>query len=84
MPIGPPDRVLSRNLQAIAGGLEDILKELYGEKVGFILVLSPLNRKTPEVQYIANVDRADATNILRTLKERWDTTVPDVPAHLKQ
>lgn len=84
MPIGPPDRKLSRNLQAIAGGLEDILKELYGEKIGFILVLSPLNRRTPEVQYIANVDRADATKILRTLIERWDTALPDIPAHSKQ
>lgn len=38
------DLQLSQKLQALAEGLDDVLGEQYGSRVGFVLILAPFNQ----------------------------------------
>lgn len=77
------DAERSMLLHGIADGLEDALREIFGERSGFILVTFPFDRERTEVQYTANCERADGTMILRQLLSRWESGLPDVPFHRK-
>lgn len=68
---------LSVRLQDIAQSLAEVLDEVAGEPIAFVLVLSA--DKT--AQYISNCDRQDGRDLLQSLMDRWDAKRADIPAH---
>lgn len=77
------DIKLSQKLQALANGLEDVLDEIYGARVGFVIVVTPFGKAKSEAQYISNTKREDGVDMLKTLFKRWQLQLPDVPLHEK-
>lgn len=68
---------LSVRLQDIAQSLSEVLDEVAGEPIGFVLVLSA--DKT--AQYISNCDRKDGRELIEELLARWKAGRADIPAH---
>lgn len=68
---------VSLRLQDIAESLDDVLKEIAGERIGFVLVVSV--DKT--AQYVSNASRADGTELIESLLARWKAKRADIPAH---
>jgi hypothetical protein len=69
------DVAVSANLQALAGGLEDVLTEIAGERYGFALFVFPFG-KLGHGSYVSNCDRAD---VLRSVREVLDRIEKDQP-----
>lgn len=68
---------LSLRMQDIAQSLADVLEEVAGEPIAFVLVLSA--DKT--AQYVSNASRADGTEMIESLLARWKAGRADIPAH---
>lgn len=68
---------LSVRLQDIAQSLADVLDDVAGEPIAFVLVLNA--DKT--AQYISNCNRKDATDLIESLLARWKAGRADIPAH---
>ncbi len=64
-------------MQDIAQSLADVLEEVAGEPIAFVLVLSA--DKT--AQYVSNASRADGTEMIESLLARWKAGRADIPAH---
>ena len=68
---------VSVRLQDIAQTLDEILEEIAGERVTFVLTL-----QVGEIaQYVSNAARADGETLIRSLLERWAMRRADIPAH---
>lgn len=68
---------LSLRMQDIAQSLAEVLDEVAGEPIAFVLVLSA--DKT--AQYVSNASRADGTEMIEGLLARWKAGRADIPAH---
>lgn len=68
---------LSVRLQDIAKSLADILDEVAGEPIAFVLVL----QADQVAQYVSNASRKDGRELLQSLMDRWDAKRADIPAH---
>lgn len=68
---------LSLRLQDIAQSLGEVLDEVAGEPIAFVLVLSADNT----AQYVSNASRQDGRDLLQSLMDRWDAKRADIPAH---
>jgi hypothetical protein len=68
---------LSVRLQDIAQSLADVLSDVVGEPVPFVLVL----QADKIAQYVSNCDRKDGRELIESLLERWDAGRADIPAH---
>lgn len=68
---------VSLRLQDIAESLSDVLAEIAGEPIAFVLVVSV--DKT--AQYISNASRPDGTELIESLLARWKANRADIPAH---
>ena len=68
---------LSVRLQDIAQALSEVLDEVAGEPVAFVLVL----QADKIAQYISNASRQDGRELLQDLMDRWDAKRADIPAH---
>lgn len=68
---------VSLALQDIAGCLEDVLENITGERIAFVLVVSVGNT----AQYASNANRTDGTQLLEDLLGRWKANRADIPAH---
>jgi hypothetical protein len=68
---------VSLRLQDIAAGLSDLLADIAGEPIAFVLVVSV--DKT--AQYVSNASRADGTELIESLLARWKANRADIPAH---
>lgn len=71
---------LSVRLQDIAQSLSDVLSDVVGEPVPFVLVL----QADKIAQYVSNCDRKDGRELIESLLERWDAGRADIPAHYNQ
>ncbi len=79
------DYNLSLRMQGLAQAMDEVLEEQYGSRVGFIVIFAPFDQvPRTEVQYVSNVGRDDAIGIIRTLFQRWQHGLPNVPTHEKQ
>lgn len=68
---------VSLRLQDIASGLSDLLQDIAGEPIAFVLIVSV--DKT--AQYVSNASREDGTELIESLLERWRAKRADIPAH---
>ena len=68
---------LSVRLQDIAQSLSDVLSDVVGEPVPFVLVL----QADKIAQYVSNTDRKDGRELLESLLDRWNVGRADIPAH---
>jgi hypothetical protein len=68
---------LSVRLQDIAQSLAEVLNEVAGEPIAFVLVLNA--DKT--AQYISNCDRKHGRELIESLLARWKAGRADIPAH---
>lgn len=59
--------LLSLRLQGVAQSLADVLDEIAGEPVPFVLVLEA--DKT--AQYVSSMDRKDGQDLIESLLARW-------------
>jgi hypothetical protein len=76
---------VSAALQAIAGGLEDVLADTAGTRVGFVLLVMPFGEPTGQrANYISNCDRACMIEAFTELLEHWKAGGPMLPAHQVQ
>jgi hypothetical protein len=74
----PAIYALSAGLQPLASGLTDVLQEMTGKPVAFMLVCGVGG----SVQYVSNVERAQAKELLTELLQRWEAGRADIPAHM--
>lgn len=68
---------LSVRLQDIAQSLAEVLDEVAGEPIAFVLVL----QADKAAQYVSNASRQDGRELLQSLMDRWDAKRADIPAH---
>jgi len=68
---------LSLRMQDIAQSLADVLADVAGEPIAFVLVLNA--DKT--AQYVSNASRADGVEMIESLLARWKAGRADIPAH---
>ena len=68
---------VSRNLQALAQGLDEVIEGIAGERVGFTLIVFTEGRAS----YISTVKREDSVREIKNLLHCWDEGLPDIPAH---
>jgi hypothetical protein len=68
---------LSLHLQEIAQSLAEVLADLAGEPVAFVLVL----QADKAAQYVSNCDRKDGCELIESLLARWKAGRADIPAH---
>lgn len=68
---------LSLRLQDIAQSLDDVLLDVAGERIGFVLVLNA----DGVAQYISNANRKDGRELIESLLARWNAGRADIPAH---
>ena len=68
---------LSVRLQDIAQSLSEVLEEVAGEPVPFVLVL----HSDKVAQYVSSLDRKDGRELIESLLGRWKTGRVDIPAH---
>ena len=69
--------LLSLRLQDVAQSLADVLDEIAGEPVPFVLVLEA--DKT--AQYVSSMDRKDGQDLIESLLARSKAGRADIPAH---
>lgn len=75
--MNPITKKVSESMQGLAKGLDDILTELCGERIGFNLIIF-----TPErASYVSNCDRQQVIAELEHLLSLWKAGMPDVAAH---
>lgn len=68
---------LSLRMQDIAQSLADVLADVAGEPIAFVLVLNA--DKT--AQYVSNCSRQDGRELMESLLARWKAGRADIPAH---
>lgn len=68
---------VSQNLQGIAHGIDDAIKEIAGERIGFTLLVFTEGRAS----YISTVSREESVREIKHLLDLWGQGMPDVPAH---
>ena len=68
---------LSVRLQDIAQSLSEVLDEVAGEPIAFVLVLNA----DKVAQYVSNCDRKDGRELIESLLARWAAGRADIPAH---
>ena len=68
---------LSVRLQEIAQALEDVLQEVSGEPIAFVLIL----QADKVAQYISNCARIEGKELIESLLDRWKAGRADIPAH---
>lgn len=68
---------LSLRMQDIAQSLADVLADVAGEPVAFVLVLNA----DSTAQYVSNCKREDGTEMIKSLLARWEAGRADIPAH---
>lgn len=68
---------LSLRLQDIAEALGEVLDEVAGEPIAFVLVLNA----DKVAQYVSNCDRKDGIELIESLLARWKAGRADIPAH---
>jgi hypothetical protein len=68
-------------LKDIGRALSEVLSELYGQEMGYLLVVSPLNTPMPVADYISNADRESGIEWLRETADRLDAN-QDIPASI--
>ena len=68
---------LSVRMQDIAQSLADVLTDVAGEPVPFVLVL----QADKAAQYVSNCDRKDGSELIESLLARWKAGRADIPAH---
>lgn len=68
---------LSLRLQDIAQSLSDVLADVAGEPIAFVLVLSADDVS----QYISNCKRQEGVEMIEGLLSRWKAGRADIPAH---
>ena len=68
---------LSVRLQDIAQSLAEVLDDVAGEPIAFVLVL----QADKAAQYVSNASRKDGRELLQSLMDRWDARRADIPAH---
>ena len=69
---------LSVRLQDIAQSLAEVLDEVAGEPIAFVLVL----QADKAAQYVSNCDRKDGRELIESLLARWKAGRADIPAHM--
>ena len=68
---------LSVRLQDIAQSLSEVLDEVAGEPIAFVLVL----QADQAAQYVSNCERKDGRELIQILLARWEAGRADIPAH---
>lgn len=68
---------LSVRLQDIAQSLAEVLDEVAGEPVPFVLVL----HADKTAQYVSSLNRKDGRELIESLLARWKAGRADIPAH---
>lgn len=68
---------VSLALQQFAEAINEGFKEIAGEEIAFVLIVSV--DKT--AQYVSNASRADGTELIESLLARWKANRADIPAH---
>lgn len=74
---------ISRNLQSIAGLLDEALQEAVGERVGFVLIVAPFTwqqQKRAHASAVTNINREDAAALIQKCAEAQAGAF-DVPLH---
>lgn len=63
--------------QVLASALSDLLEEMTGEPMAFVLIV----QADQVAQYVSNVERKDGVDLIESLLARWKAGRADIPAH---
>lgn len=73
----PADRRISKALRQVASNVDQSLRHIAGERVGFSLFVWTDGR----AQYVSNCERVDIAKAITECLDRWSTGMQDVPLH---
>lgn len=68
---------VSLRLQDLASSIADVLQDVAGEPIAFVLIVSVENT----AQYVSNANREEGTELIESLLARWKARKADIPAH---
>lgn len=68
---------VSISLPQIADNLNELLTEIAGEPIAFVLVV----QADKVAQYVSNTKRSDGVELIESLLARWKAGRADIPAH---
>lgn len=68
---------VSRELRELCNTVDDRLRQIAGERVGFSLIVYT----APRASYMSSVEREQAVKAIKELLDYWESGGPDVPAH---
>lgn len=68
---------ISIALPMVAEYLNDVLTEVAGEEIVFVLIV----QADKVAQYVGNAKRADGIELIESLLSRWKAGRADIPAH---
>jgi Mn-containing catalase len=68
---------VSLALQQIASNLNELLTEIAGEEIAFVLVV----QADKVAQYVSNTKREEGAELIESLLARWKAGRADIPAH---
>lgn len=80
MKVSPADIAVSESMQALAGSLDSLLRDIAGQRMGFSLIVFNAEENS-RMNYVSNCDRAEVEAALKSLLAGWEQGMPDVPAH---
>jgi hypothetical protein len=80
MKVAEADKKVSEQLQNVAKGLNQLLEEIAGQKMGFSLVVFNAEAGS-RLNYVSNCDRGEVEKALGELLAGWKKGMPDIKAH---
>lgn len=80
MKLSAPDRKISEQLKSIADKLDKQLETIAGQRMSFSLVVFNAEAES-RMNYIANCNRQDVANAMKSLLHGWEQGMPDIKAH---
>lgn len=80
MPLSQADRNISKALQPIAESLDELLQEIGGQRMSFMLVVFQ-SEDNSRSNYVSNCTREDVVGAIKSLLEQWGDGLPDVASH---
>lgn len=75
------DIAISQNAQNIGRALDEVIADIAGERMGFLLITFSLNASGSRAGYVSNCQREQMIPEIKRLLALWESGMPDVPNH---
>ncbi|WP_449246289.1 hypothetical protein [Desulfarculus baarsii] len=78
--VAKTEAIHAEGLRILASILEAFLPDVYGQRMGFVLMVTPFGEGTKRADYISNIDRETIVGVLREKARRFEENEDFQPA----